>query len=82
MHAPTEKTTMTASSRATITWHLEIDGLSVGSEFVAQSDWDGADNEAAHRCMACHHPGSGYSIVSDSDAAAGERATPRPSTPS
>ena len=64
MTASTHVCPLLDTSRATITRHIEIDGLSVGPDFTAESDRDSADNEAAHRWMAKHHPGSGYSIVS------------------
>ena len=50
-----------------IVQHLEIDGVAVGPDFAAPSDHKGEDSEVAHRWMASHHPGSGYSIVSSSD---------------
>jgi hypothetical protein len=47
-----------------MTRHLEIDGRRVGPEFSGDSDWRASDDEIAHRWMAQHHPGCGYSIVS------------------
>jgi hypothetical protein len=55
-----------APSSATMQ-HLEIDGVPVGPDFAPPPDSEGEDSEAAHRWMAIHHPGSGYSIVSSAD---------------
>jgi hypothetical protein len=53
-----------SDSNREITRHLEIDGVTVGPDLTDSSGEHDDDNEVAHRWMASHHPGSGYSIVS------------------
>jgi hypothetical protein len=49
---------------ATLVRHIEIDGITLGPDFVAGSEGASEDTEIVHRWMVNHHPDTGYSIVS------------------